>query len=206
MRTFRDAKTMAKTLRTELAERRQVELTHGECLEITARQLGHNSWNVLAAKIDELSHIAGNGDVGPFSTRNLTVPVFRIFSVDLATAFYVDFLGFTLDWGGGSGGPGTDFFGQVSRNRTTLHLTEATYDPFPGSTVGIWMRGVDALHDRLNERRSSVKILPPAVWVPSPEDLPWGRMMTVSDPFGNSLRFTEPLDQREREAVPDWSA
>jgi hypothetical protein len=93
MRTFRDAKTMAKTLRTELAERRQVELTHGECLEVTARQLGHNSWNVLAAKIDELSHISGNGDVGPFSTRNLTVPVFRIFSVDLATAFYVDFLG-----------------------------------------------------------------------------------------------------------------
>lgn len=58
------------------------------------------------------------------------------------------------------------------------------------------MRGVDALHDRLNERRSSVKILPPAVWVPRPEDVPWGRMLTVSDPFGNSLRFTEPLDQR----------
>ena len=95
-----------------------------------------------------------------------------------------------------SGGPGTDFFGQVSRNGTTLHFTEATYDPFPGSTVDIWMRGVDALHDRLNERRSSVKILPPAVWVPRPEDVPW-RYSVLSDPFGNSLRFTEPLDQRQ---------
>ena len=90
--------------------------------------------------------------------------------------------------------------------RASAWTITPAYDPFPGSTVGIWMRGVDALHDRLNERRSSVKILPPAVWVPSPEDMPGGRMMTVSDPFGNSLRFTEPLDQREREAVPDSSA
>ena len=115
MRTFRDAKTMAKTLRVELAQRFQLEASHGDCLEITSRQLGHDSWNVLAARISELSAISGDGDVGPFSAANLTVPVFRVFSVDLASAFYVDFLGFTLDWGGPSGGAGTNFFGQVSR-------------------------------------------------------------------------------------------
>lgn len=205
MRTFRDAKLMARTLRGELAERRHVEVSHGEALEIVARQLGHDSWNVLAAKIDELSSIAGAGDVGAFSAANTTIPVFRIFNVELAQAFYVDFLGFSLDWGGPSGGPGTSFFGQVSRARTSLHLTEDTYDPYPGATVGIWMRGVDPLHRQLNERRASVKILPPAVWVPAPEDVPWGRMLTVADPFGNSLRFTEPTDPTERAAVPDWS-
>jgi Glyoxalase superfamily protein len=98
VRTFRDAKTMARTLSAELARRRQVDLTHSEALEITARLFGHDSWNVMSAKINELSAISGAGDVGPFSAANLTVPVFRIFSVDLAKAFYVDFLGFTLDW------------------------------------------------------------------------------------------------------------
>jgi catechol 2,3-dioxygenase-like lactoylglutathione lyase family enzyme len=205
MRTFRDAKIMAKTLSSELAERRHLDLSHSESLEITARMFGHDSWNVLSAKTNKLSRISGAGDVGPFSTGNLTVPVFRIFSVELAIAFYVDFLGFQLDWGGDSNGAGSSFFGQVSRNGTTLHLSEDSYDPYPGSTVGIWMRGVDALHRSLNEARSTVKVLPPAVWVPAPEDMPFGRIMTVPDPFGNGLRFMEPTDKREREAVPDWS-
>jgi Glyoxalase superfamily protein len=86
-----------------------------------------------------------------------------------------------------------------------MHLSEASYDPYPGSTVGIWMRGVDELHRQLNDARSTVAVLPPAVWVPAPEDMPFGRVLTVSDPFGNSLRFTEPTDKRERDAVPDWS-
>jgi hypothetical protein len=90
MRTFRDAKLMAKTLSDELAVRRHLDLSHSERLEITARMFGHHSWNVLSAKINDLSRIAGAGDVGPFSTANLTVPVFRIFSVELAIAFYVD--------------------------------------------------------------------------------------------------------------------
>jgi hypothetical protein len=41
MRTFRGAKAMAKTLRAELLERKQVELSHSECLEIVSRQFGH---------------------------------------------------------------------------------------------------------------------------------------------------------------------
>ena len=98
MRTFRDAKIMAKILRSELIHRRQVELSHSECLEIVARQFGHDDWNVMAAKINELSTISGAGDTGPFSAATTTIPVFRVFHVELAQAFYVDFLGFTLDW------------------------------------------------------------------------------------------------------------
>ncbi|WP_309085533.1 glyoxalase superfamily protein [Chelativorans sp.] len=50
MHSFLDAKTMAKTLRQTLAEK-NVEVSHGECLEIVARQFGYANWNVLAAKI-----------------------------------------------------------------------------------------------------------------------------------------------------------
>jgi hypothetical protein len=51
LRTFQDAKTIAKTLRAELHARRQIDLTHGECLEIVSRQFGADSWNVLSVTI-----------------------------------------------------------------------------------------------------------------------------------------------------------
>jgi hypothetical protein len=51
MRDFRDAKTMARTLRSALAPK-GLTLSHSECLEITARILGAKDWNVLAALIE----------------------------------------------------------------------------------------------------------------------------------------------------------
>ena len=51
MRTFLDAKAMAKSLRSALGEK-QVSLTHSESLEIVAAQFGLDNWNVLSAKID----------------------------------------------------------------------------------------------------------------------------------------------------------
>ncbi|QQR35272.1 hypothetical protein JI749_12975 [Devosia oryziradicis] len=42
---------MAKLLRQGLAER-EIELSHGECLELVARQFGFANWNILSARID----------------------------------------------------------------------------------------------------------------------------------------------------------
>jgi hypothetical protein len=50
MRIYQDAKIMVKSLRGSLAAR-NVSLSHSECLEIVARQLGHADWNTLAAKL-----------------------------------------------------------------------------------------------------------------------------------------------------------
>lgn len=50
MRTFRDAKTMAKALRQGLAER-HIDLSHSDCLELVAKQFGFPDWNVLAVRI-----------------------------------------------------------------------------------------------------------------------------------------------------------
>src|SRR5687768_17254474 len=103
MRTFRDAKTMAKALRTELADR-GVELTHSECLEIVSRQSGFDDWNVFAAKTAALAGIDGDESAGAWGARGSAIPVLRVFSVDKAREFYVDFLGFALDFGGPSSG------------------------------------------------------------------------------------------------------
>ncbi len=50
MRTFRDAKVMAKTLSDVLAQK-EIRIGHGESLEIVARQFGFENWNILAAKL-----------------------------------------------------------------------------------------------------------------------------------------------------------
>lgn len=49
MLDFPTPKTMAKTLRSALAERGHA-LSHGQCLDLVARQLGYSDWNVLTAK------------------------------------------------------------------------------------------------------------------------------------------------------------
>ncbi|MBN9672377.1 glyoxalase superfamily protein [Roseibium aggregatum] len=50
MQTYRDAKRMAKVLETSLREK-NINITHGECLNIIAKQFGLADWNTLAACI-----------------------------------------------------------------------------------------------------------------------------------------------------------
>jgi ATP-dependent Lon protease len=50
MRDFRDAKSMAQTLRHAL-KAKSISLTHSESLELVARTLGFQDWNVLSAAI-----------------------------------------------------------------------------------------------------------------------------------------------------------
>jgi len=51
MRTFRDAKAMAKALREGLAKHK-IELSHSDCLELVAGQFGMKDWNTLSARIE----------------------------------------------------------------------------------------------------------------------------------------------------------
>lgn len=51
MRTFRDAKAMAKALREGLRDRK-IELSHSDCLELVALQFALKDWNTLAARIE----------------------------------------------------------------------------------------------------------------------------------------------------------
>nr|WP_202314877.1 glyoxalase superfamily protein [Mesorhizobium sp. L-8-10] len=74
MRTFRDAKAMAKAMRDALAARGH-DIQHSEALEIVARQFGLDSWNILSAKIgaDALRAPAEPVRFEP------PAPIFRIF-------------------------------------------------------------------------------------------------------------------------------
>ena len=185
MRTFRDAKAMAKSLRASLGER-QIALSHGECLEIVARQFALDDWNILSAKIDAAQPTAEPAPP-PESGSHLqtAIPILRIFSVDKAKEFYVDFLGFAIDWEHRFG-DNFPLYAQISRTGLKLHLSEHHGDASPGSTVFIWMRGIADYHRELTAKDYKY-------YKPGLEDAPWdARVMQVGDPFGNKLRFSEP--------------
>lgn len=112
------------------------------------------------------------------------VPVFRIFSLEKARDFYLGFLGFTLDWEH-CFEPDTPVYMQVSLGAFQLHLTEHHGDGTPGSVAFVQVAGLDAYHREITAR--GYQYLRPGI-----EDRPWGmREMTVTDPFGNRIRFSE---------------
>jgi uncharacterized glyoxalase superfamily protein PhnB len=186
MRTFHDAKAMAKSLRASLTER-QIALSHSECLEIVAQQFALDNWNMLSAKIEAAPGTATEQGSEPASGPHLqtAIPILRIFSVEKAKEFYLDFLGFTIDWEHRFG-DNFPLYAQISRTSLRLHLSEHHGDASPGSTVFIWMRGIADYHRELSAK--DYRYAKPGL-----EDMEYGaRMIAVSDPFGNKLRFNEP--------------
>ncbi|MND89907.1 Bleomycin resistance protein [compost metagenome] len=111
------------------------------------------------------------------------IPIIRIFSVDKAKEFYLDFLGFTLEWEHRFE-EGFPLYAQIRRNELVLHLSEHHGDATPGSTVFVPMTDIDALHAELHARQYGYAR-------PGIESLGWGRQLQVADPFGNRLRFCE---------------
>lgn len=182
MRDFRDAKSMAKALRAAMAER-QLELSHSESLEIVARQFGLDDWNVLAASIAaEPDRAAAAEPDGIRFTQ--VIPILRIFDIAKAMEFYRDFLGFTVDWEHRYG-EGMPLYAQISRAGAVLHLSEHHGDASPGSTVFVWMRGIEAFHTELLAKQYGYSR-------PGLQDTGYdARMVQVPDPFGNRIRFHE---------------
>lgn len=182
VRTFQDAKVMAKALREEVATR-DLEISHSTALEIVARQFGLANWNILAAKIEAEKNDGGRGEAVAIRSA---IPIFRIFSVEKAFEFYRDFLGFTVDWEHRFGN-NFPLYAQVSRSGLTLHLSEHAGDASPGARAFVNISGIEALHAELNAK--DYRYMKPAI-----ETQPWGRELTVTDPFSNRITFCEPQD------------
>src|SRR5262245_3296587 len=135
MLTFHDAKNMARSLRTGLANR-NVAISHAQALELVAGQFGFDDWNILAAKIAVAEHDSA-------ITFTETAPIMRIFDEAKAKEFYVGFLGFELDWEHRFG-DNFPLYAAVSRAGLVLHLSGHHGDATPGSTVFVRMKGVVA--------------------------------------------------------------
>lgn len=115
-----------------------------------------------------------------------TTPILRIFDEAKAREFYLDFLGFKVDWEHRFE-PGMPIYLQISRGGCVLHLSEHHGDCSPGAAMRIETDELEAFHQQLLAK--NYKHARPGI-----EDTAWeSRDMSVRDPFGNRLTFTNAI-------------
>jgi catechol 2,3-dioxygenase-like lactoylglutathione lyase family enzyme len=116
------------------------------------------------------------------------VPIFRIFSLERAREFYLDFLGFKVDWEHRFE-PEAPVFMQISRDGLVIHLSEHHGDGTPGSIAYVYMTGVKDLHRELNAKK--YRHMRPGL-----QEQEWGMTeLGVIDPFNNRITFGERTEQ-----------
>ena len=111
------------------------------------------------------------------------IPILRIFDEAKAREFYAGFLGFTIDWEHRFDA-NAPLYMQVSRGACVLHLSEHYGDASPGSAIRVDTTELDAFHAELAAKQ--YKYARPGI-----NEQPWGREVSVRDPFGNRLIFSE---------------
>jgi catechol 2,3-dioxygenase-like lactoylglutathione lyase family enzyme len=165
-----DPQSMASRLRTRLASS-GTQISHSQALELVAAQLGYLDWNTCAAATHSVP-------------APVTIPILRTFPGDQARRFYVEFLGFSVDWEHRFE-EGMPLYQQLSLGGCVLHLSEHHGDATPGSAVRIEIPDVVSLQRRLVES----PIYPLRIGLDSE---PWGDDLTIPDPFGNRITFHTP--------------
>jgi catechol 2,3-dioxygenase-like lactoylglutathione lyase family enzyme len=117
-----------------------------------------------------------------------TIPILRILDVAKAREFYIDYLGFSVDFEHRFHENAPLFMG-ISRGDLNIFLSEHHGDGIPGTYVRVDVQGLRELHAELQAKR--YRYMNPGI-----QEQEWGRReMTVYDPFGNRLIFSEPIGE-----------
>ncbi|MGQ3091536.1 bleomycin resistance protein [Methylophilus sp.] len=117
--------------------------------------------------------------------QQTVIPQLRITNATRSLAFYVDGLGFAIDWQH-QFQPGFPLFFQITRDGQTIFLTEHTGDCDPGGAVYFKVPDARALHQAFAARGVVATNLP--------QNMPWGSCeFLITDPDGNRLRFASEL-------------
>jgi catechol 2,3-dioxygenase-like lactoylglutathione lyase family enzyme len=117
------------------------------------------------------------------------IPILRILDVAKAREFYIDYLGFSVEFEHRFHDDAPLFMG-VARDDVRLFLSEHHGDGSPGAHVVITIQGVDELHRELAAK--GYRHMNPGI-----REQEWGsRDLGVVYPFGNQLVFSEPVDGR----------
>lgn len=115
-------------------------------------------------------------------------PIFRIFDYEKAKAFYIDWLGFTIDWENKP--ENSPIYLQISLDGIAIHLTEHHGDCTPGARIHIEnFKNLATYHEKLLSKNYKFNrpSLDKASWSPN------AVYMEAIDPFGNRLTFTEEI-------------
>lgn len=116
------------------------------------------------------------------------VPVLRIFDYAKMKEFYVEWLGFKIEWEHRFA-ENTPVYMEVSLGGVVLQLSEHYGDASPGAKVFLECTGLKEYHQTIAAK--DYRYYKPAV-----EMAPWGGnalVMELIDPFGNRITFKETL-------------
>lgn len=112
-------------------------------------------------------------------------PILRIVDEQQAMEFYVEGLGFHVDWEHRAEGP---LYMQISLGDVLLHLSQHSGDAAVGAAIKIHVNEIEAFIERLVARDLPTSV---AKQYPGVAEQPWGSLdMLLVDPFGNRLIFT----------------
>lgn len=115
-----------------------------------------------------------------------TTPILRIFDEVKAREFYIDFLGFKIDWEHRFE-EGLPLYMQISKDDCIIHLSEHHGDGSPGAAMRIETTELEAFQKQLLAK--NYRYARPGI-----EETPWGsRDLSIRDPFGNRLTFTNTI-------------
>lgn len=116
------------------------------------------------------------------------VPILRMFDENKAKEFYLEYLGFQVDWEHRFE-PDMPLYMQISRDAIIIHLSEHHGDCTPGAALRVATDDVLALQQQL--QLSSYKYARPGI-----EETLWhSKEMTVTDPFGNRIIFAQTMTE-----------
>ncbi len=111
-------------------------------------------------------------------------PILRIFDEKKAKEFYVDYLGFDVDWEHRFEEK-LPLYMQVSNGNCNIHLSEHHGDCSPGAAIRIAVESIEGLHTMLHSKDYNFAR-------PDLETTPWQtRELTIIDPFSNRIVFFE---------------
>lgn len=118
-------------------------------------------------------------------TLSAPIPILRSFDQQQTRSFYVDYLGFSVDWEHRFDRD-APLYTQVSRGKAVLHLSEHHGDGTPGSAIRMFVDDIDGLLAELKSR-------PHPRLRPGIDLKPWGlRELTLTDPSSNRIIFVQP--------------
>jgi uncharacterized glyoxalase superfamily protein PhnB len=112
------------------------------------------------------------------------IPILRMFDIRKAREFYLDYLGFKVDFEHRHE-PDLPLFMGISRSGVQLFLSEHHGSGSPGIHITIETVGVAGFHSELMAKGYNYMR-------PGLEKQPWGATtVTVYDPFSNHITFSE---------------
>ena len=113
---------------------------------------------------------------------NQATTILRIYDETKAMEFYINYLGFKVDWEHRFADD-MPLYLQISQGNCVLHLSEHHGDGTPGTKIRIECDDVKGYHKQLKSK--NYRFLNPGI-----NKMPWAKQeLCLTDPFGNKIIF-----------------